>query len=358
MLSSRGHHPAHQLQRVEIRQHVIDRVIHGVEGVHQGGVPVKQDHRWPDQPHNRRVPVRLDPWFRARRWWKRAWPDFRRRLAKGLGFIAFQQRQQIHQVLEAVENRRWRVPVGKPAVDSPRLPASTVVEYPGHPGFVGRQHVHVTVTDIPGTLVSRQPQGLEHFENDLRVGLVLGDIVGADRGVKQMLPPALIHRAQLPVEKFPVTVGGDRQPHSHGFQGREVFVRARLERLYLAKIAAIRRVVGLVGNQFGVSVIAKNGVENVGPGHPAFGQYAWVQPPENPDVSHQPGVVRRAATVLRQQPLHQTQLFQLRQHVFHGAEHSIVGVYQGAMPVENQDRWRLDIVTESGHQQSLRAWKT
>ena len=53
-------------------------------------------------------------------------------------------------------------------------------------------------------------------------------------------------------------------------------------------------------------------------------------------TAHQAGIIRCSAFILRQQPLHQPQILQLRQHVFHSTEHGIVGVYQGAVPVENQ----------------------
>ena len=87
----RRHHPVHQPQLVEIRQHVIHRVVHGIKGVHQSSVPVEQDHRRANQFHHRRVPVRLNAGLRP----LRSREGFRAHLCragdKRFGMLTFQQ---------------------------------------------------------------------------------------------------------------------------------------------------------------------------------------------------------------------------------------------------------------------------
>ncbi|BES72911.1 hypothetical protein RE428_39290 [Marinobacter nanhaiticus D15-8W] len=59
-----------------------------------------------------------------------------------------------------------------------------------------------------------------------------------------------------------------------------------------------------------------------------------MQSPEDADVTHQAGVIGIVAGLLGQQVFDQPEFFQLWQHLLHGTEHRVMGIYQGSMPVE------------------------
>ena len=156
---------------------------------------------------------------RPLRYRERLRAHFCRAGAERIRLLPLQQRHQVHQVFKAVQNGGWCIAPGEPAVDTFRLPASAVVEHARHPRMVGGEHIHVAVADIPGLLVCRQFQLLQHLHDHLRVRFVFGDIVGTHGGVKQVMPAAFVHHIQLFVQELPVTVGGHRQLDAHGLEG-------------------------------------------------------------------------------------------------------------------------------------------
>ena len=213
-----------------------------------------------------------------------------------------------------------------------------VVKNTGNSGTVRGKHVDITVADIPGACVRQKIEPLQNPTDHLRIWLVFGDVVGADSGLKQILPTPLINRFQFLVEKLTVSVRSHCQPNTHGPKRAEVFIRTRLKWPNLSEVTPVRLIVSLVGNQSGLFVVAKNRTEYVGSRDPAFCENARVQAPKNADVANQPGIVFRATLLFRQQLIHQPELFQLRQHIFHGAEHGVVGIYQGSVPIKYQHR--------------------
>ncbi len=342
-------HPVHQAQLPELRQHVVHRVIHGIKGVYQRRVPVEQNDRRSDQPDDGRVPVWLNTRLGALRRRERPWPGFRRGGGELFRVLTLQQGQKIHQLLKAFHNGGRGVPVTEPAVDALALPARTVVKHACNAGVGGGEHVHIAVAQIPRLGIRRLAQFFQRLEQNLGIRLVLCDIIGADGRIKQIRPTAFVHRFQFTVKKLPVAVGRYRQPDAHGFQCRQIFVGAGLEGFDLAKVLAIAVVIGLMGNKARLPVITENRIEDVRAGYPSLRQNPRVQTPEDPDVAYQPGIVRRAALVLRQQALYQPQIFQLWQHVFHGTEHGIMGVHQGAVPVKDDHRRWPQTLTQRHH---------
>ena len=108
-----------------------------------------------------------------------------------------------------------------------------------------------------------------------------------------------------------------------------------------------------MGNGFGRGILTENGVKNIRAGHPPLRQNLRMKTPEDADVADQPGIIGGIALSFGEQPFDQPEILQLRQHLFHRAEHSVMGVNKGAVPIEQQRSRHRERTFRSHHSHSF-----
>src|SRR5690554_2956074 len=192
------------------------------------------------------MPVWLYSGFRALRRRERFGPDAGNGLQKRIRIAALQQSKQIKKIFKAVQYSRRFIPKGEPAFYTFRFPGGAVIEYSRHAGPGSRQHIHVAITDIPGTPVCRQFKLLQYPEQNLRGWFVPGYVISAYGGIKQVLPTPFIYGCKLFSEKLTIAIGRHGQPDTHSLERRQILPGTWLKRLHLAEVAPVSFVVGFM----------------------------------------------------------------------------------------------------------------